>query len=392
MSSNRSLAAVAARERGGLSARAEANATAPSALQLALRTLIGEPGRYFPEATEKPRIASMTVQRRRLSEIARVDLALGTSMASVYVKVHQHPTSPPSRVHRKARLEFDTLGHLYEQFHSVPGCAVVRPIAFFPEYVAVVTEAAAGENLHRLLKREVAAWRGRADQAAASEHCRRAGVWLRHFQEITDQGAQEPLPFGPLLESIEADVALCVRLGLPAGAGTQLVDRARACRAALGARPFAVVGQHSDFQPDNVLLTPTAITVLDFTSFQHGAPFSDVARFVATLEFLGKSPLYPRRRLRALVAAFLHGYAGEAAAVKPAMILFLVHHMVRTARMVGSWPHSPLVKRLVERQTMRFLAGWWDELSRGGGAFLAGIGAQHPSRRSEPTARRETTL
>jgi aminoglycoside phosphotransferase (APT) family kinase protein len=334
----------------------------------------------------------MSIARRRLSEIARVEVALGRSATTIYVKAHRNPNAPPARLHRKARLEFDTLSHLYERFGPVPGCAVVRPIAFLPDYLAVVTEAGTGENLHRLVKKCAVVWGSRAAMASAMAHCRGAGVWLRHFQTITDQGRQEPLPLGQWLEWIEADVALCVKLGLSTSDGAGLVDSARARIAALADRRFAVVGQHPDYQPDNVLVSPRGVTVLDFTSFQYGSPISDVARFVASLDFLGKSPLFPRRRLRVLAAAFLGGIGEDTTAIRPALVLSLIHHMVRAARTVASWPRSPLLKGVVERQTMRFLAGWQRELATAGDAFIDVIRAADPSRPSGWTARRETTL
>lgn len=389
MPSDEPVTAIVARGAGEPRAAAAPSGDAVSDVDLALEKLMADPARYFPEAAGMPRVLAMTRQGRRLSEIARVDIALGPSTASIYVKVHRNPNAPLSRLQRKARVEFETLRHLHERFGAVPGCAVVRPIAFFPEHLAVVTEAGAGQNLHRLVKRHAAVWSGRAGQATAVEHCRMAGVWLCHFQAITDQGRQELLPVGQLLEGIESDVALCVTLGLPPADGDGLVDGARARITALRDHRFAVVGQHPDFQPDNVLVSPRGVTVLDFTSFQYGAPFSDVARFVAALEFLGKSPFYPRRRLRNLGAAFLRGYGEGATATKPTMILYLIQHMVRAARTVGSWPRPPGLERIVERQTMRFLAGWWRELSRTGDGFIDAIAAPHRSSGGEPPARRE---
>jgi aminoglycoside phosphotransferase (APT) family kinase protein len=389
VSSDEPVTALLARGAGERRAASAGNGDAGSDVDLALGKLMADPARYFPEAAGTPRVLAVTRQGRRLSEIARVDMAFGLSRASIYVKVHRNPGAPLSRLQRKARIEFETLRHLHERFGAVPGCAVVRPIAFFPEHLAVVTEAFEGQNLHRLLKRHAAVWSGRAGQRAAAEHCRMAGVWLRHFQAITDQGRQEPLPGGQLLEWIEADVALCVKLGLSPADGAGLVDCVRARIAALRDYRFAVVGQHPDFQPDNVLVSPRGVTVLDFTSFQHGAPFSDIARFAASLEFLGKSPLYPRRRLRGLAAAFLRGYGEGATATKPAMVLYFIQHMVRAARTVGSWPRPPGLKRIVERQTMRFLAGWWRELSRAGDGYIDAIVASDRSSGGEPPARRE---
>jgi hypothetical protein len=331
----------------------------------------------------------VAIRQRRLSVIARVDVTLGTQPASIYIKAHRNPGAPASRVHRKARLEYDTLCHLHERFGPVAGCAVVRPIAFFPEHLTVVTEAGAGANLHQLVKKSAVRWRSRAGLDAAGEHCRMAGVWLRHFQTITDQVCQAPLPRAQMVEWIEADVAQCVALGLPARDGAALVAFARARLAAVGDRPFPVVGQHPDYQPDNVLVSPGRATVLDFTSFQHGTPFSDVARFAAALDFLAKSPLYPRGRCRSLAAAFLDGYGGVADEHRPAVMISLIHHMARGARTVASWPRPALLRRAVERQTMRFLARWGRELCAAGDAFLDTIGARTPADRREPRAHRE---
>jgi hypothetical protein len=72
------------------------------------------------------------------------------------------------------------------------------------------------------------------------------------------------------------------------------------------------------------------------------------------------------------------------------VVVSLIHHMVRAARTVASWPRPALLRSAVERQTMRFLAGWWRELSAAGDALLDVLGAPDDGQR-EPRARQEIT-
>jgi Ser/Thr protein kinase RdoA (MazF antagonist) len=340
----------------------------PAPIAAALTRLQGDHGRYFPGATRVPAVSVLRVQRRRLSDVAEVELALGTSTVRIYVKHHRKAAADIERVREKAGLEFRMLGILQDRFRDVSGCAVARPIAFFPDLITVVTEAVEGANLHHLIKRQAAVWRPLADVEALRGHCRAAGAWLRRFQDATATGETASPPAGFILQHLRGDLEQCVGLGFADGLARELLAFVEDRLGRVARRAYPVVGQHPDFQPDNVLVAPGRVTGLDFTSFRHGSPYSDVARFVVSVEFFAKSPLYRRARMRGLAAAFLGGYGWRGGEDDTALLPHAVLHIVRAARMASAWP-GPM-RRLVAAGVIRFLTAWTREMLHRGEAWV----------------------
>jgi hypothetical protein len=332
--------------------------------------LLAEWPRYFPGATVRPEVSTVTLRTRRLSDIARVELALSGSRLGLYVKAHKKPTSPAERVRHKAGLEFEMLCRLYEGFRGISGSTVVRPVAFFPEEMVVVTEEGTGENLHTLIQRRGRPWSGPAARDRLVASCRAVGHWLGHFQRLTTEPRQAPLPVAQLRAEIAADVEACVGMGLPEAAAQRLLRHVDRDLDAVASREFPVVGEHPDFQPDNILCAPGQVTVLDFTSFRLGSQWSDPGRFLATVAFLGKHPLYRRPLLRRLNRAFLDGYGWGPRPLEPALAVYLVRYMVQAVRTAGTWPLPRFRKRLVAWRAAAFLAAWSRRLGDGSGRAL----------------------
>jgi hypothetical protein len=168
--------------------------------------LLTEHERYLG-TTAPPRLDALTVRPRRLSDVAILDLTVANRPVRLFVKVHKKPRASIDRVREKAGIEFDTLGTLHRRFAAFPGYGVVRPVAFFPEDLAVITEAAEGDNLHQLIKQATPVWRAPSAVERPAAACRAAGVWLRHFQAITLQPSSAPLPMGWLLDGLRGDLA-----------------------------------------------------------------------------------------------------------------------------------------------------------------------------------------
>jgi thiamine kinase-like enzyme len=328
---------------------------------------------YFPDAKMSPTISSVTVTSRRHCDIAWAELKFDGSTARICVKFPKEPGKTPKtpleRVGQDARVDFETLSYLYERFRRVPGCSVVRPIAFFPEEMAVVTEEVEGENLHDLIKKKASLWHAGSEVEVLRAHCRACGVWLRHFQEFTTQQRRAALPVSRILEQVGTDLEVCVKMGLPGAVSLSLLRFCEEQLRSVEGRDFPVVGEHPDFQPDNILLSPAGVTVLDFTNFRYGSAYNDIARFLASLDFLQKNPLYRRGRIRTLIAAFLQGYGWSQNEMDAGLTVYLIRYMVQAARTVRKVSYPNPVKRLIERRAIGYLSAWCRRVIGAGNAF-----------------------
>ncbi|MBZ0168810.1 MAG: phosphotransferase [Kofleriaceae bacterium] len=337
-----------------------------------LRQLTTRYALYFPDARMSPTISSVTVTSRRHCDLAWVELKFDGAAARICVKFPKDPKKRPhthlERVGQDPSVEFETLSYLHERFRRVPGCAVVRPIALFPEEMAVVTEVAEGNNLHDLIKRKAGPWCGGSEVEALKAHCLASGVWLRHFQEFTAQQRQAALPMSKILEQVTADLEVCVQMGLPRAVAFSLLTLCEEQLRTVEGRKVPVVGEHPDFQPDNILLSPAGVTVLDFTNFQYGSAYNDVGRFLASLDFLRKNPLYSRERIHTLKAAFLEGYGWSRNEMDAGLTAYLIRYMVQATRTARKWSYPNPVKRLLERWAIGCLSAWCRRAMRMGDA------------------------
>jgi len=358
-------------------ARRMGEGTGVQAISEALQKLAAGYALYFPDEKMAPTVSKVTLVARRHSDIARVELNFGGSTRKIYVKLHKKPQRRPhtslETVRQMARREFELLTDQCEKFRAIPGCSVPRPIAFFPEQMAVVTEEAEGENLHRLIKKGASMWRSGAEIERLKEHCHAGGVWLDHFQRFTTQEQGQPLPADFLLGELRSDLKICVRMGMPGDSAIKALAFFEEQIRGVGDQPLPVVGEHPDFQPDNILISPGEITVLDFTNFRYGTRYNDVARFLVSLDFLSKNPLYSRQKVRSLMTAFLKGYGWRPGEQDRALNAYLMRCMAQTVATVSTWPYPALLKPIMERRTIRYFSAWCQRIIEAGDIFIENI-------------------
>lgn len=335
-----------------------------SAVVRVLDAIVRDHCSCFQEAHEPPRVATVDIVSRRLSDIARAELEIDGARVPVYVKIHKKAGRPPEHVRRKVVVEFETLRLLDRSFRSIVGGAVPRPVAMFPEHFAVVTHAAVGKPLHWLIRRGMRIWSGAAEAARLRLECERAGWWLRTFQDITMQPRWAPFPVVRLIDRLRTDLDTSVALGMGRAEANRILDFCSLRLERLAQQELPVCGVHPDFQPDNVLIADGLVTVLDFTDFHHGPPYGDPGRFLASLAFFCRSPLYRPARVQALMTAFLRGYRPGVAQDESLLEVSFVRFLVRATASVASWRYPlPIgIGAVARRQAVGFLTGWESRL------------------------------
>jgi hypothetical protein len=318
---------------------------------------------YFPGVRTTPRIVGMNVVRRRLSDVARVELDFGDTLGAVYVKIHKKAGRSPEHLRRKMATDFEALSLLDGALGRDAAHRVPAPVAIFPDQLAVVTRAAEGQPLHRLIRASAPVWKGAAHETRLVDACHRAGRWLGEFQSVTARSARAPFSADHMIQRVRADLDVCVGLGLSRAEAGRIDAFCSDRFGRFDGDPLPVCGVHPDFQPDNILVSPRAVTVLDFSDFHHGAPFGDVARFLASVDFFARNPLYRSARLRRLMTAFIAGYTDRPSEVGAPLGVWFVRFLVRSTAGVKSWSSGSGLRGLLARSlAVRFLSRWEERL------------------------------
>jgi Ser/Thr protein kinase RdoA (MazF antagonist) len=270
---------------------------------------------------------------RPFSELARVHLDRGERPLSVYVKVTRPARDGAEERDRLARRvvnDYQVTKRLYESMPRDRGFSVVRPLACFPEHLALVTEEARGVTLLRLLESNAAWWPGREAMGRLERVFSRVGEWLSAFQRIPVEHADDHVTIERLPEYI--DVRL-TRLADHPGAGFSASDR-RSVRDAIAARLRAVspgegaaVAIHGDVALGNILADGDDIVVLDLVMTTRGTRYHDLAQVYMQLELMTFKPQFRRSVIDRLQSALLEGYA---AGTSPGGALFEVMRALHT--------------------------------------------------------------
>jgi aminoglycoside phosphotransferase (APT) family kinase protein len=250
---------------------------------------------------------------RPYSNVYRLQLVSPLAATSfVYVKIlaPKAKSSPnPEKYIARLAAEFDAGQRLYAAFRHEKEFAVIKPVAYYPEFLAIVSEEAPGESLAHLIAREGRLWPAAEKMEGLAKHCRRAGQALAAMQTATPETAK----FNPaeLIEYIDVRLQRLLaseQTPFSSADRRQILKFLESAIPAIPSEQLTACGTHGDYAPFNLLAAPEKITVADLTMFKTGSAYNDLTYFYHRLEGYLHKPIYRRQTIRHLQNAFLGGY------------------------------------------------------------------------------------
>lgn len=305
-----------------------------------LSALSGDSQEYFgdPNATLEP-VARL---ERPFSALLRLRVTAAGRESHAFLKIFRPRSGAPEEIAQLRRFverEFRATHRLHEALAGLGGLTALRPVAVFPEDLAIVTEEVAGTTFDRVLRD--ALW-GRRVPVPVDAIAERIGAWVRTYQRVIDADG--------LLSLDERREYLDVRLRKLVAAGVlKESDRAEALArfdelAAAVAEPNQpLVAIHADLCPSNILVAADgAVTILDFAMAKTGPRFHDVSHLYMHLEFLRWRPRLKSGTVNEAQSALMRGYQDAAAVSDPLFLLMLLQHVVCHVGLLAERPSGPL--------------------------------------------------
>lgn len=316
-----------------------------------LAALAGDADRYFgdPNALLEP-VARF---ERPFSILLRIRVDAAGRRTHAFLKVFKPRHSTPEEIAQLRRFverEYRAATALHQTVTGRPGLTALRPLALFPEQLAIVTEEVEGKTLDRVLREGV--WR-RSVRPQVGAAAARVGRWVRTYQGVT---AAEGVVSTDGLRAY-----LDVRLRNLTSVVIAPEERERVLRAfdAVAGRvaPEPLVAIHADLCPANILVGPKGdVTVLDFAMAKSGTRLHDLAHLFMHLEFFGWKSYVPASYVRALQQALLEGYDAGLAENDPLFTLMLLQHVVCHIALLAEQRRGarwPLSRRGIRRRWER---------------------------------------
>jgi len=268
---------------------------------------------------------------RPYSEIARVRVDGGRSPA-LFVKVARlgHGASGDfERMKGRVANDFAVTRGVYEAMPRGNGLSVVKPIACYPQHLAIVTEEAAGTTLLHLAEHGVS-WRPLwASPEPALRVAAGAGRWIEAFQRTNP--SRTPLSLPVIRDYIDLRLVRLVENG---HARFSRADRAHVLRAIdydlarVSGPGLESVPIHGDLALGNILVDGERIVVLDFAMTTRGCRYYDVAHLHMQLGLLRMKPHFRGARVAGLQRALLRGFSSIEIAHEPLFRVMQVQHVV----------------------------------------------------------------
>jgi hypothetical protein len=277
-----------------------------------------------------------------------VKVETGDSISYAYVKVFKLEEDSPDgleRMRKRVARDYAATERAYRGLLAHDGLSAVRPIAFFPEDLAIVTEEATGISLDEVLRRS-AIWRAKGERLERLKRVfARIGRWVKAFQTIGEPGKQ--ISLDDMRQYLDVRLVKLVNVN---SASFDESDRRRALhffdatRGEIKEGDLVEVLIHADLSPGNILVDGERITVLDFAMAKTGPVYHDLTHLFIHIERLKAKPWLRLDVTTALQNTLLQGFAPSIESGQPLFKLLLLQHTICHLLQLGAPAGKPLVR------------------------------------------------
>jgi hypothetical protein len=296
---------------------------------------------------------------RPFSQVLEVDLRAEGRSVRAFIKILTPRASHPEELEATSRntaREFDALVTAHAALSRYAGLSTARPLACYPDLFALVTERVPGTPLDRLLSglRGVPSART-IDSASAVMHT--VGAWLAAFQ--TTGATDTRISLDRMRTYLDARLQPLVIAGLISEAVRGgLLRYFDGCAAKVTGAELIAVPVHADFTPENVMVSPGGVAVLDFTMAKQGARYLDLAHMFMHLQMLKARPWFRPAVLDRQTTALMAGFDPAVAPERPLFQLLLLQHVACSVRQTVEVSGIPgrLLSGHVRRRHLKWLA------------------------------------
>jgi hypothetical protein len=307
------------------------------------------------------RFAVVHAAEREVSHVLTVAVRGSEGPDTIFVKLFK-PTgsgsSNPEAVRARVLHDFHVTSRAHTALAASSRYAAVRPLACFPDQLAIVTAKAPGLTLLELLETRAAWWPFSTAVQRLEGVLAGVGGWLRAFQSV------EPCHGRFSLEQMREYIE--VRLRRLRGTTPPALDndgRERVLSyfdrtaASVASADLQEVLTHGDLALSNVLVGEREITVIDFAMATPGSVFMDIARLHTQLEFLLAKPKFRPWIIQRLQQSLLNGFDPELGPERPLFRLFVLQHLLCHMSNIARNPAPPLA-HLYNRYQLRLRQRW----------------------------------
>lgn len=318
------------------------------------------------------RVCSLEVLENPNSKICRVGIRVEKHTKVYYIK-QLYPNDTDGRTGRsdlhfkKSQLqkEFEALQSASRVFAPYPDLAVIKPVTYFPEYLALVSEESQGTKVSDLLN-NLKFYSPRSRVNEMFKIVRLCGKWLRllHDNMTVDQSDGEGIRAIPNYCDIRLKILKRYRPSeFHEKFCSKIMDYLNFLfRQVSKSKEFQIVGCHNDFSFYNMLFSEGRLIVLDFGGYGPAHPHSDYVRFWSGIDKFRVNPLFPPWRVEALKEQFIEAYGKMFDLQEPLFKLYRLPYVLdQMGDFAMDWNLIPAFKRPLYSRLYRHYFQWVKE-------------------------------